>query len=524
MSLEEAALDEAWSRAWRGTFVAGSLEPFLAAQVGRARAWERACEALAPLHRGDAKPPPAPAIADVAVEDPLARSIAILGLAARARVALLGFDAPGLDEALEAMRALRPHAALARAGAWFEVTEHLRAPADARPDLLDALARRVTEQRFDELAIEASGLRVALGLYAGETDDALARARRLVHAARAEAIRPMELWASALLARARRYGGRPHLAARIADAVRAAAAPAWLPWIAWELELAGGSVGAADGPAHDCAEAIGALVDGDLDGFARARDELARSVGGSPIHEPEALALMAALDRSEPPDVIRAWAIGAQDRLPFGLDGAVSGRATPPTAPTGHAWVLAEPDSPARRILHPSLGVLGDIPRFERTARLHGRTETAASVLALAGPTGLTLEDFVRRVYGFGYARQSHDGMLRVLIHRMRNGLRSVASVDVEAEHIALRTSATFLVPDPRTATPNEDRVLRTVAAQRGISAKEVASALDMPLRTVQAVLGALVDEGACLLSRVGGGVGYAVEDTTFSDTTTSSA
>jgi len=65
------------------------------------------------------------------------------------------------------------------------------------------------------------------------------------------------------------------------------------------------------------------------------------------------------------------------------------------------------------------------------------------------------------------------------------------------------------------------DPVLRALATLGATSANATADALRMPLRTVQAVLQQLVAEGACSIERDGRHVAYRIEDTTFSEATT---
>ena len=79
------------------------------------------------------------------------------------------------------------------------------------------------------------------------------------------------------------------------------------------------------------------------------------------------------------------------------------------------------------------------------------------------------------------------------------------------------------ILADPRTAAPVGDRVLRLLASRPGVTAKDAAKALEVPLRTVQAELQQLVSDGACNAERQGRKVQYWVEDTTFSEPTTTS-
>ena len=75
---------------------------------------------------------------------------------------------------------------------------------------------------------------------------------------------------------------------------------------------------------------------------------------------------------------------------------------------------------------------------------------------------------------------------------------------------------APYAVVDPRCQQPFHDVVLRYLAGAGSASAKELASRLDVPLRTVQMALREMTEEGICLAAKEGRRVFYTVEDTTF--------
>ncbi len=187
----------------------------------------------------------------------------------------------------------------------------------------------------------------------------------------------------------------------------------------------------------------------------------------------------------------------------------------------GHSWVLAGPHG-ARRVLHPGIGLLAELPRIEQTTRKHGRGEKAAAVLALAGPEGLSLQRFVGVVYGFHYSPDAHDGVLRVLIHRLRKSLGEAADLERSDDRLTLRVREPIWIPDPRTESSIDSRLLRAVAARPGATAKDVAKVLSIPLRTAQAKLTQLAEDGACDAEREGRQLHYSVEDTTFAEPTRS--
>jgi hypothetical protein len=138
----------------------------------------------------------------------------------------------------------------------------------------------------------------------------------------------------------------------------------------------------------------------------------------------------------------------------------------------------------------------------------------------LAGPAGIAREDLFRRVYGFTFKQVTHQGVLDVLVHRVRALLGESATLDRSVRTIAAVARAPLAVPEGASAQPLEDRVLRALAERGGLGAREAAEAIGIPLRTVQAALARLVEEGACLTERRGRAVAYRVEDTTFSEPT----
>jgi hypothetical protein len=155
-----------------------------------------------------------------------------------------------------------------------------------------------------------------------------------------------------------------------------------------------------------------------------------------------------------------------------------------------------------------------------QSQRRIGRLDTAIATLALAGPEGMTHARYFQAVYGFHFSRTRHSGILDVLVHRMRERLELVGQVLHGGGHIALSVRRSFAVPDPRCSHRLHDRVLLAMAKERGITAKAVAEALDVPLRAAQAALKELVGEGTCNVERRGRRLEYRIEDTTFSEST----
>ncbi|MDQ3035723.1 MAG: hypothetical protein M3Y87_25175, partial [Myxococcota bacterium] len=163
-----------------------------------------------------------------------------------------------------------------------------------------------------------------------------------------------------------------------------------------------------------------------------------------------------------------------------------------------------------------------DAPRLvelHRTRRYRGRSETALAALALAGGTMRDTSLF-STVYGFEYEPALHATVFGVLLHRIRERLGEVGTLVRENEHVVLRASEPMTIADPRCTRLTDDSVLHVFARQGALSARDAAQQLALPLRTVQAVLQQLADEGAVRAVRQGRNIAYVVEDTTFSEPT----
>jgi hypothetical protein len=339
--------------------------------------------------------------------------------------------------------------------------------------------------------------------------------------ARTEALPMEEYLAHLVLARVRRHAGRPHLTTRIAAALARAAPPSWHGWLALELALAGSLelaaaalATASSGPAVDGARAVLALFDaagrGDRAAFDAAR-----------WADLEALA--AALDPTAPipGGPLGAILSGESDALP----GWLAGPATIPRAGEPHALmrVVSRPGHPPRRALAAGIALaprgVHEVGR-EAGAKQH-RREAALAVLALAGPEGMDKEALFRAVWGFAFVPHLHQGVLDVLLHRARSALGDAAELVRREGRVVMEVRAPIAIVDPRAERPLDDRVLSLVSARgHAARARELAGDLDVPLRTIQAALQRLVDEGECLRDGEGQRVEYRVEDTTFREPT----
>jgi hypothetical protein len=387
------------------------------------------------------------------------------------------------------------------------------------PGGLQQIERSALAQGLADVVVDAASLR-ALAL--AHDDDALAtaldQARRASRMARTEALPEQEYLANLVLARLRRQAGCPYLAARILGALGRYASPLWHPWIAWELALAAGaeSLGAIgdDWPVrHLHALLVAASQRRDL----RPHDASLAGIGA--FARADVTVLHGALD----PDYdsanarLEAWRSGLEAQLPCGLIG-VAGAVDVERA---RIVVILGPERAGRRVL-----CIGSEPltaydvRLEPLQRRESRTDAIVAELALAGPRGEREEVVFARVWGFAYVPERHQAVMTMAISRARARVSGLATLARHGDRLVLTPQVRLVVPEPRGAPHADDRVL-SVLAQRGrASASDLAEALGVPLRTVQASLKALVGEHFCAQDRRGRAVEYVVEDTTFQEPT----
>ncbi|MEQ9073452.1 MAG: hypothetical protein RLP09_06305 [Sandaracinaceae bacterium] len=360
------------------------------------------------------------------------------------------------------------------------------------------------------LRVEQMIVRGLRALSDGALDVATQHARRASRAAYAESLRGLEYLAYWLLGRTRRETRNLHAATRIFGALARAAPRPWWPLVDWELVLAGGDAQAAQRP-------LTAPASTWLDAVAHAQAE----------RWDEAHAALDALRRHPLPARFAA----ERDLLSDGLTGvsALDARARVSGARVAGAlfesaervgltpavWSVA-PD--AQPTLRWCVGISGDAPRllFGEGERIQG----LAACLAEAGRAGLGHDEVFRAVYGFDYDAALHEGLFRVLLHRTRAALAGAGDVVREEATLVLRPERAMVLPEPRSAPPFGDRLLRAIAAKPGVSAKELAEQVGDRVRTVQRALRLLLDSGTCRSEKRGRQTVYTVEDTTFSEPT----
>ncbi len=336
--------------------------------------------------------------------------------------------------------------------------------------------------------------------------------------------------ANTVLARMRRLSDRPHFSLRILHALRRVASTPWHPWLDWELRLAGDHTTRGDSGPHLALDfVLDAARRGDRDAFDEHAEALdAATRGFAPAHR-DAHALLFCLDGRRSLDVgsesfrvdAEAWRAGREPMPPNGIQ-ALCLAEPDREADDAVAFVVAEPDGTSHRILQMGLPIVDDLDarfRLAQSSRKRGRVETAAASLLTAGESIDEMLLF-RWVYGFAYRDGVHEGVLDVVLHRLRTQLGDHGEVTRHGNEVSLRCHTPLLVPDPRCSQTLDDRVLAQLGRRGRASAQQAADALELPLRTVQRALKRLAAEGLCVKERSGRAVEYRLEDTTFSEPT----
>jgi excisionase family DNA binding protein len=157
---------------------------------------------------------------------------------------------------------------------------------------------------------------------------------------------------------------------------------------------------------------------------------------------------------------------------------------------------------------------------FESSKRPQIRTDSVIAELALAGPQGLDETSLFRNVYGFEFETARHTGVRNTLYTRVRKRMGESGNLVREDGRIRIEVRQPFRVPDPRCSPPAEYALLNVLAKAKHMTAKEAAKMLGVPERTVQLAMQQLTEDGACRAVKVGRGLEYVLEDTTFSEPT----
>jgi len=376
--------------------------------------------------------------------------------------------------------------------------------------------------RRGDLVCDAVAARALAAANAGDLGAATELARRASMMSRTEGLRDQEVVANLVLARVRRLTGRPFLATRILSAVARYAESEFTPWIDWELVMATGTMASPreGGAAASLRNALVAASVGDAGACARALRDAAAHVAALAGHETDVRAARALLEADDAGAALHPAVVdfraGRCDEVPFGLLGLVAEHDD-----EARVVVLARPDRPAVRIfsLAARIAEVDGAARVRKSQRKHGRVDTALAALALA-EAGISEEALFRAAYGFAFSHNVHAGVLDVLLHRARAQLGDTGEIVRRRGVLAFVPARPLLLADPRCSAPTDDRVLQLVAKHGHATAKDASAALDIPLRSAQAVLESLIASGCCTRERNGRAIEYRVDDTTFHEPT----
>lgn len=387
------------------------------------------------------------------------------------------------------------------------------------------------------LVVDAASLRALALLLTDRLEEATGVARRASRMARTEGLPVQEYLAHLVLARVRRLHGRPAMATRILSSLATVAPRTWWGWIAWEQLLSAGpevagplveALATERGPIQRTASGLHDIL---VRARSAERAEIVRAFGDLRSHAPtfggvseELSAVRVALDPdadpAEAPPALAAWIRGEVDAMAPGLPGLCIAAGQEGSANAPAAWVVADPGRAPRRVTRAGVRLAERAIRVDHTRMRVGREDTALAVLALAGPPGLAIEECFSRVYGFDYEPELHEGTFRVLIHRLKGRLGEAGRIAWGGGRVVLSLEGPLIVADPRCARATDDRVMLALAHSGTATARDIAAALRIPLRTVQSAIRELVEEGACRPEQDGRIVRYVVEDTTFSEPT----
>lgn len=470
-------------------------------------------------------------------------------------------DLASLDE--------RAAAAAALALRWQRWGQGLPVP-------LDQHSEATLRPEVAPLRIEAALLRaLVLGSLSGNSADAVAQARRASRMARSEELPHFEILASLVLARCRRLENRAYLAVHILRALEPHVPNSWWSWGRWELEMAGARVSQRSDaePSSALGSLRAAVALGDRGKAERACAELEATVLMAPFREDARLAealLLGSEPRPTPERISRiqntdsgthehravssftltdaahrvgddqrdvpgaanqqsvflrralvAWRRGATNALPTGLNGLAFGEPMRGAVPEC-AWVVAGPGADsceASRWPRASLALVHGMTQVPDSVQ--PRVDAGLAMLALSGGA-IPAADYFAALYGFDYEPGPHGAMFGMHRKRLRERLGESGDILLDGQTLRLRLRRRVLLPDPRCEQGLEERILRLASELGELSARAVAQALALPLRSAQRGLAALVEDG--VIDAVGAGPRrrYVVEDTTFSEPTRS--
>ena len=360
--------------------------------------------------------------------------------------------------------------------------------------------------------VQATALQAMQQLALGQRQEATKTARRASRMAKTESLPQAQYLAGLALARVRRHQGSPHLCLHILTGLRRSAPTPWHNWLDAERVLAGDD-DVTTPFAQPLLELKRAAIIGVRDRTEAASARVLSRFSNTMLHA-ETRFLASALD----PYTIASeaggdWIRGESPAVPFGL------HALGEDAQNRIAYVGVFQNGATRRALAAGVALLSSIATLTESKRPRVRTETALAVLAFAAGRRMNQERFFLTVYGFGYD-EAHKTTLDALLHRMRDALGGAGTVVHKSGEVFLQSNVDFVLADPRCEQPMEDRLLRHIAKEGGLSARSLSGQLQIPLRTVQEALRELTESGMCIQQREGRSIKYEVEDTTFTEPT----
>ncbi|MEM9190966.1 MAG: hypothetical protein AAGF12_17405 [Myxococcota bacterium] len=419
------------------------------------------------------------------------------------RSAVLAADLPRL----EAYASLSPRPTLLHA--WLALGQGRAGEAVAAAD---AFQRDPSPAR----RIEAACIRALGRLEGGALEEARALARSASRMARTEDFPQSQYLSNLVLSRIRRFEGAPHLALRITDALAAVVSSPWGSWVAWEQALSGRIPTVAAPESEGFRELLASAQAGDLAGFDRAGESLLRGARW-PGRRHALKANLAVLDprvsAAAMPEEVRAFCDARGD-----APGIVCGICTAGDFAAAGVLLLLLPDGRFRRIAGLGERLARTLLGIDHEPLSSSRTQLAIG--ALATNDSVSRDALFRKIYGFAFDVDLHDGLFRTLRYRVRKWLGDRGEMRLEGDDFRLELREPLLIPDPRCEESLEDRMLRYLARTEHQSAQEASRELGVPLRTAQGALQALIASGSVEGRRKGRRIEYRVEDTTFSEPT----
>ncbi|MEL6544730.1 MAG: hypothetical protein AAFQ82_08895, partial [Myxococcota bacterium] len=408
----------------------------------------------------------------------------------------------------------RAHCSAVLCSIWVELAT--RGPS---LDLIAPLRDTESEARSFgcvDLVVESIALQAWCALEF-DVDEATGHARRAARLARTEKHPQQEYLANLILARVRRAAGSPHLSARILYALREVAPPLWQTWLDYELFVSGaiGSQGARlanwvtalDSPNSDRLEAFEATVH--------------KTWGVFPQTQRELRLLFEAVRPEQPTD--NPFMLGETHTIPGCLFGLARLPGRSPLREMVLAYIYSEPGRAPRRFfrlgyrralnLRPELLIAGPC-KSSRALALLGR---------LVFQRTARVEDLVSMPYSREFGAAADLTALDVVIHRARRELRDLGTLTRSKDTLSLRLDGSVLLPDGVCIEGPSDRVLLAIGrAVDPASSEEIAAAVGLAPRTVQAVLKTLIEDGVCEVLKEGRRTRYLVVDSVFSTPITS--